>query len=717
MKQIFQNLSTGELEIVKAPSPSSRPGNVLIETRVSLISTGTERTLVNFGRSGLLAKAKSQPEKVRQVLQKASTDGLLPTIDAVRSKLSQPIPLGYCNVGVVSHSENSDFKLGDRVVSNGAHADIVSVPKNLCARIPNGVTDEEASFTVVASIGLQGIRLAKPTLGEKFAVIGVGLIGLLTVQMLRANGCQVLAIDHDADKLELAKEFGAQICNISEGTDPVSSGIAFSGGCGVDGVIICASTSSHEPVSQASKMCRTRGRIVLVGVVGLNLNRGDFYDKEIDFQVSCSYGPGRYDPSYEEQGVDYPIGYVRWTEQRNFQAVLDLMSCGKLNVAPLISKTFEFEKAAGAYELLSSDKTALGIVLTYGHSLDDRRIRTVLIDSDSPKGKKQSDQHIPNEKKVKVAFIGAGNYASRMLIPAFKSSGAILNTIASLGGASAVLQGRTAGFTHATSDVEEVLADPSVDAVVIATRHNSHSRIAIQALQANKHVFVEKPLAINCRELEDIRLCAKNSKKNIMVGFNRRFAPQIKVMKKMLSAVDEPKSFVMVMNAGMVPSDHWVHDPSVGGGRIIGEACHYIDLMRYLSGSPIVSVQSRRIGSDQYRTITEDNASITLGFEDGSFGTIHYLSNGGASFPKERIEVFTAGRTLQLDNFRNLRGFNWPGFKKNQLWRQDKGQQACAAEFVHSIENGENSPISINELLEVSKVTIEVAESLRGQLI
>ncbi|MBU2999828.1 bi-domain-containing oxidoreductase [Roseovarius nubinhibens] len=705
MKQILQNLSTGQSELVEAPAPQARWGSLLIDTSVSLISTGTERMLVDFGKSGLLAKARSQPEKVRQVLDKVATDGLMTTVDAVRSKLGQPLPLGYCNVGVVRDSGGDGFRQGDRVVSNGPHADVVSVPRNLCARIPDGVSDEAASFTVVASIGLQGIRLAKPTLGEAFVVTGVGLIGLLTVQMLRAQGCRVLAIDFDAAKLELARSLGAETCNPGAGEDPVAAGLAFSRGHGVDGVLITASTKSSDPVTQAARMCRKRGRIVLVGVTGLELNRADFYEKELSFQVSCSYGPGRYDPAYEERGQDYPIGFVRWTEQRNFEAVLDMLASGALDVTSLVTHRVAFEDAPRAYELLSTDKTALGIILTYEHSIEPRHERSVVL----------SDRSIEASGRAVIGFIGAGNYASRMLIPAFKRTGAQMGSISSAGGTNAVVTGRKSGFQTATSDTEALLADPSLNAVAIATRHNSHAKLTCDALNADKHVFVEKPLALTMDELEAVKSAHAESDKLLMVGFNRRFAPQVQTMKRLLDTVKAPKSFMMVMNAGAIPANHWTQDPKIGGGRIIGEACHYIDLMRFLAGAPIVSVQARRMGDTDAESVTEDKAVITLGFEDGSFGTIHYLANGGASFPKERVEAFAAGRTLQLDNFLKLKGFNWPGFKRQNLWRQDKGQAACAAAFVNAIEAGGAAPIPAPELFEVAKVTIEVAENLRSQ--
>lgn len=705
MKQIFQNLSTGQSELIEAPVPNPRVGSLLIDTRVSLISTGTERMLVDFGKSDLIAKARSQPDKVRQVLNKVGTDGLASTIDAVRSKLGQPLPLGYCNVGIVRDAGAVGFREGDRVVSNGPHADVVSVPRNLCAKIPDEVSDQAASFTVLASIGLQGIRLARPTLGETFVVTGVGLIGLLTVQMLRAQGCRVLAIDFDASKLELASQFGAETCNPSAGEDPVAAGMAFSRGSGVDGVIVTASTKTSDPITQAARMSRQRGRIVLVGVTGLDLNRADFYEKELTFQVSCSYGPGRYDPAYEEKGQDYPFGFVRWTEQRNFEAVLDMLASGALDVAPLISHEIPFEDAPRAYDLLTTDKAALGILLTYDHEIEKRHVQSV----------KLCEEPFVGANKAIVGFVGAGNYASRMLIPAFKAAGASLHSISSAGGTNAVIHGRRAGFTQATSATDAMIADSAINAIVIASRHNSHARFTAQALRARKHVFVEKPLALTYDELEDVRTAYVGSGRHLMVGFNRRFAPQVQTIKRLLNPVKAPKSFVMLMNAGAIPADHWTQDPEAGGGRIIGEACHYIDLMRFLAGSPISSVHARRMGDTDTEAVTEDKAAITLGFEDGSFGTIHYLANGGSAFPKERIEVFAANQTLQLDNFLKLRGYNWPGFKKQNLLRQDKGQNACSSAFVQAVEAGSTAPIPAEELFEVARASIKIAEILRNQ--
>ncbi len=712
MKQILQDMAKGGSSIIESPSPRASKGHLLINTTTTLISAGTERMLVNFGRASLIDKARQQPDKVKMVLEKVQTDGLMTTVDAVKSKLSQPLPLGYCNVGIVnSIGSNVDgFKSGDRVVSNGPHADVVRVGKNLCAKIPDNVTDEEAVFTVVASIGLQGIRLANPTLGEVFVVIGVGLIGLLTVQMLKAQGCRVMAIDFDDSKLTLAEQYGAEICNPSEGEDPVAAAMMFSRGIGVDSVIITASTKSNDPVTQAARMSRKRGRIVLVGVAGLELNRADFYEKELSFQVSCSYGPGRYDSNYEKQGNDYPVGFVRWTEQRNFEAILDLMSSGKLDVSSLITHRFKFEAAADAYELLSINKSALGILLEYDSIYEGR--------------------HIPNIKLIKekeyhkslpiLGFIGAGNYASRMLIPAFKNAGAQFHSIATSSGVNSAIHGAKSGFAEATTDTESIINNPDINTIVIVTRHNSHAYLVAESLKANKNVFVEKPLAINLKELSDVKEAYKNSHSSgnsprLMVGFNRRFSPHVQKMKKLLDTSKEAKAFIMTVNAGSIPADHWTQNNEIGGGRIIGEACHFIDLMRYLADSKIVSVQARRMESNVSVDITEDKAVIVLGFEDGSFGAIHYLANGASSFPKERIEVFVSGKVLQLDNFVKLKGYGWKGFKKMNLWKQDKGQSLCVVALLDSIKSAQAAPIPVEELFEVAQITIEAAEQLRKQ--
>lgn len=713
MKQLLQDLSKGATTLVESPAPKITPNSVLINTSITLISSGTERMLVDFGKANLISKARQQPEKVKMVLEKAKTDGVLTTIDAVRSKLTQPLPLGYCNVGVVSGvgAGAEGFKVGDRVVSNGSHADVVRVGKNLCAKIPDNVADDQAAFTVMASIGLQGIRLAQPTLGESFVVIGVGLIGLLAVQLLRANGCRVLAIDFDDQKLELAKSFGAIVCNPAKGEDPVAAGIAFSRGPGVDGVIITASTQSNDPVSQAARISRKRGRIVLVGVTGLELNRSEFYEKELSFQVSCSYGPGRYDSDYEDKGQDYPIGFVRWTEQRNFQAVLDMMDSGVLSVEPLITHRFSFDDAPAAYELLTKDKSAFGILLEYTSPNSSRHSPIVVVD--------QTPRNYQPTKPV-VGFIGAGNYASRVLIPSFKQANAALHCISSSGGISGVISAKKYNFAEATTDTEALFSHELINTIVVATRHDTHTNLVEKALNSGKHVFVEKPLAMSYEEISRLETSYKNSEKQatsplLMVGFNRRFSPHVQKIKELLSVINEPKSFIMTMNAGAIPDDHWTQDPAVGGGRIIGEACHYIDLMRYLADVKIVSVQARRMGDNPTTTVTEDKAVIVLGFEDGSFGTIHYLANGANSYPKETVEVFAAGRVLKLDNFRKLNAYGWPDFKKMNLWQQDKGQNECVSRFLDAVEKGHPAPIPSDEIFEVASISIQAAHLLRAQ--
>lgn len=709
MKQLLQNLKNGETLIEDIPCPSVSPDKLLIHTSRSLVSAGTERMLVDFGKANLIDKARQQPDKVKMVLDKIKTDGLAPTIQAVRSKLGQPLPMGYCNVGRILEvgSGVEGFELGDRVVSNGKHAEVVSVPKNLCAKIPDNVSDEEAAFTVIASIALQGIRLIKPTLGESFVVTGLGLIGLVTVQLLRANGCRVLGIDYDSSKVSLAQQFGAETVDLSKGEDPISAAQSFSRGNGVDGVLITASTKSNEPVSQAAEMCRKRGRIVLVGVVGLELSRADFYEKELSFQVSCSYGPGRYDPEYEEKGNDYPLPFVRWTEQRNFEAVLDLLSSGQLDVKPLISHRFPFAQAKEAYDLVSGG-SPLGILLEFAdEDSADLRNSTVSI-SDNP----------ASPSKVNIGFIGAGNYATQVLIPSFAKTDASLVSVSSSTGVSGVHAAKKFQISEATTNTSGLIANNSINTVVITTRHNSHAAFVVDSITAGINVFVEKPLAITREQLQDIENAYRKSHgagsgTRLMVGFNRRFAPQVVKIKELLDVASEPKAFIMTVNAGAIPADHWTQDPEVGGGRIIGEGCHFVDLLRFLSGAPITSIQAIQMGSTPGMEISDDKVSINLSFADGSFGTVHYFANGHKSFPKERLEVFCGNAILQLDNFRKLQGYNWPNFKKMNLMQQDKGNSACVAAFVDAIENGLPSPIPYDEIVEVTNACFDAVEQLQ----
>ncbi|WP_046656602.1 bi-domain-containing oxidoreductase [Lysobacter capsici] len=717
MQQVLQNLRDGSTEVADVPAPALRRGHLLIRSHITLVSAGTERMLVEFGKANMLQKARQQPDKVRMVLEKIRTDGLATTLDAVRSKLDQPLALGYCNVGTVIGVGPgvSGFEIGDRVASNGKHAEVVAVPVNLCAKIPDNVGDEAAAFTVLGAIALQGIRLVQPTLGETVVVTGLGLIGLITVQLLRAHGCRVLGIDYDPAKLAIAREYGAETVDLSKNEDPLAAAAAFSRGRGVDAVLITASTKSNEPVAQAAHMCRKRGRIVLIGVTGLELSRADFYEKELSFQVSCSYGPGRYDPSYEERGNDYPVGFVRWTEQRNFEAVLDMMASRAVQVQSLVTHRYGIAEAERAYAVLGGGEPSLGIVLDYGLGED---IPEQLMRRKVPLHAKPSANEVPSEAGGSaIAFVGAGNYAGRVLIPAFARTGAKLHTLITNNGVGSVHYGKKFGFRNASTDTDAVLRDASVGSMVIATQHGSHAELVFKSLRRGKHVFVEKPLCLTLEELQTIEKA--HSEQSVygippvlMVGFNRRFAPQVRKMHALLAGVREPKAFVMTVNAGAIPADHWTQDPQLGGGRLIGEACHFVDLLRFLADSPIVSHQLTAVGNVAGVGIRSDRVSFTLSFADGSFGTVHYLANGDKSFPKERLEVFAAGRVLQLDNFRRLRGYGWPGFTRMNLWRQDKGQAACAQAFMQAVQGQAPAPIPIEQILEVARVTIELDASV-----
>ena len=702
MKQILQNLSNGETYIEEVPCPNVKKGHILIKSHKSLISTGTEKMLVDFGKSGLINKARSQPDKVKEALEKIQADGIVATMDAIKSKLDQPLPLGYCNVGTIIDPSDSDLCSGTRVVSNGNHAEIICVPKNLVAKIPCKVDDETAAFTVVGSIAMQGIRLIDPKIGENVVVTGLGLIGLLAIQILKANGCRVLGIDYDKSKCDLAKSFGVEVVNLGDGQDPIVAVNSFTRGHGADSVLITASSKSNDVVHQAAKMSRKRGKIVLVGVVGLELNRTDFYEKELSFQVSCSYGPGRHDKNYEVEGIDYPYAFVRWTEQRNFEAVLDLMSDGLINVKPLITHRASIDEFQNAYEQLNNP-SSLGILFDYQHELTDNFLQNTL--SLEPNRKSSVGQG-------NVSFIGGGNYASRILMPSFVKAGASLRTIVTSGGLSAIHHGKKNGFLHASTNIEEALSK-QVDAVVIATQHNLHAAQTIKALEKNKHVFVEKPLALTHLEIDEIEAAQADAKTMVMVGYNRRFSPHIRKIKTLINAKPSPKTFIMTMNAGEIPKEHWTQNNEIGGGRIIGEACHYIDLMRFLAGSKIKSFNAVKMGENDFVDVTEDKAVISLVFEDGSIGSIHYFANGGKSFPKERIEVFCDNAVLQLNNFRKLRGYGWKGFKKMNLWSQDKGQENCVDAFMQSVVKGGQNPIPQDEIFEVARASVDIAKMLK----
>ena len=698
MKQIIQDLKKGNTILEEVPAPQVRAGNLLIKTTRSLVSLGTERMLVEFGKAGFINKAKQQPDKVKQVLDKMKAEGILPTLEAVFNKLNQPLPLGYCNVGLVEEVGNGvhGFKVGDRVASNGNHAEYVVVPENLCALIPETVSDEEAAFTIIGSIGLEGIRLVNPTLGETVVVIGLGLIGLVTAELLKANGCNVIGYDFDQQKVELANSKGVTAFNPAQGTDPVKFVQQKTNGIGADGVIITASNKSDEIIQQAAEMSRQRGRIVLVGVIGLNIRRDDFYKKELTFQVSCSYGPGRYDENYEQRGQDYPIGFVRWTEKRNFEAILNAIANKQLDVNPLITEKVKLED----YDQI------------YGDMRKQGSIASILVYPDTSE-RKHSVQ-VNNQTFTAGAgifgIIGAGNFTSATIIPGMNAANANLKYIASASGLSAKTMAKKGNIAVATSDYREILKDPEVDTVMITTRHNLHASMALEAIQAGKNVFVEKPLCLNEEELEQIaslHSSARNDGRMVVVGFNRRFAPLAIKMKQQLG--EGPKNIIATMNAGFIPTEVWVHDLEVGGGRIIGEACHYIDLCTYLAGSKVKSVCMNSMGTNPQENT--DNASILLKYENGTNAVINYFANGSKAYSKERIEAYTQEKTLIIDNWRTLKGYGIKGFSKLKT-RLDKGHKNQFKLLVESITTGQPI-ISFDEIVNTTKASFAAIQSLK----
>ncbi|HEX8694181.1 MAG TPA: bi-domain-containing oxidoreductase [Longimicrobium sp.] len=707
MRQLLQQLNTGETRLAEVPVPRAGAASLVVETRATVVSAGTERMLVEFGRANLLQKARRQPEKVRQVLDKVRTDGLAPTLEAVRAKLDAPIPLGYCHAGVVVEAgpRAGGFRAGDRVVTNGPHAEYVRVPHTLAARIPDGVGWEAAAFTPLAAIGLQGVRLAAPTLGETVVVYGLGLIGLLTVQLLRANGCRVIGIDRDPARLALAERFGAAALDGSAGS-VAERVLAETGGVGADAVLLTLASDSDEPVHQAAEMSRKRGRLVLVGVTGLNLRRDDFYRKELSFAVSCSYGPGRYDPDYEERGIDYPLAFVRWTEQRNFEAVLELMARGALDPLPLVTHRFGFEEAPAAYDVVAGGEPSLGVVLTYpdrGGRAPSAERRIVSL---SPPR--------PASAPGVVGMIGAGNFAVRTLLPVLKGMGVRLHTVVSSGGTSGAVAGEKFGFERVASDASAVLESPEIDTVFVLTRHDSHASLAGRALAAGKHVFVEKPLALDEGGVDDVARAAEASGRLLTVGFNRRFAPLAREVRGLLQGRAGPVSIVATVNAGAIPRDHWTQDPEVGGGRIVGEACHFLDLCRFLAGAPIADVRVV-VARDAAGRAIDDIAHLSIAFADGSTAAVHYLATGARSFPKERIECFWDGKTVAIDNWRRLRRFGVRGPLWERAGAMDKGHADELRAWTQAVRAGGPPPIPLDELFEVSRWAARAARMARDE--
>lgn len=695
MKQIIQSFRTGDTILEEVPAPEVSRGQVLIRTTRSLVSLGTERMLVEFGKASLIQKARQQPDKVKMVLDKIKSDGLLPTLETVFNKLEQPLPLGYCNVGTVIAVGTgvTDFKVGDRVASNGAHAEFVCIPQNLCAHIPDNLSDEEATFTVIGAIGLQGIRLLNPTLGETVVVTGLGLIGLITAQLLYANGCKVIGLDVDDSKLALANEMGILTFNPKNG-DPVKYVESMTDGIGADGVIITASAKTDEIIAQAAKMSRKRGKIVLVGVIGLNISRADFYEKELSFQVSCSYGPGRYDDNYEQKGQDYPLPYVRWTEKRNFETVLQAIAAGRVKVSNLITEIVALDDYQQIYSSIGSSQSIASIIKYSSDAKPDTKVKTAIKNVKSSKGI--------------IGIVGAGNFTKMTMLPALKDSA--IKYIVSKGGLSAKALATKHQIAYSSTSYNDILSDSEVDMVMITTRHHLHADMVVSAIESGKHVFVEKPLALNEGELDRIITAYEKAEVSVTVGFNRRFSPHIQKIKKFVPS-SSPKNMIATMNAGNIPDNVWVHDMLVGGGRIIGEACHYIDLLTYLSGSMVVSVCMNAMG--KYPSENTDNASILLKFENGDNGIINYFSNGNKSYSKERLEIYFDEKNIIMDNFRVTTGYGVPSFSTLKT-NQDKGHKAQFDQLVQSLQSGGSPLVPFDQIINTTKASFAAIESLKS---
>jgi|SRR5579872_1145442 len=710
MKQILQNARNGEIEVKDVPVPLAAKGCVLVKVAASLVSAGTERASAEFASKNLIQKAQARPDLVRDVLSKIRRDGFWSAVSAVRTRLDQPSVLGYSCAGtVVEVGEGvSDIRAGDRVACGGTgfavHADFVCVPRMLVARIESSAVDfESAAFTTVGAIAMHAVRTAEATLGEVVAVIGLGLLGQLSVQTLRAAGCAVIGLDLVQERAALAVSMGATAATTSE-EEFRDLCFRHTYGYGADSVLIAAETPSSAPVNLASQVARDRGVVVAVGAVGMELERRRYYEKELDFRVSRSYGPGRYDSTYEQKGIDYPIGHVRWTETRNMAAFLQLLADEELDVKPLITHRYGIENAASAYELIAgrTRQAYLGVVIQYpaDQQMDLRRLELVEHRADSS-----------SASPVRIGLLGAGNFARGVLIPAMRQCRTELVGICSANGISAQAAAKKFGFVSCTTDAEQIFSDDSINTVVIATRHNLHAVQVIRALEAGKHVFCEKPLCLTEDELDAIQIAYANATScRLMVGFNRRFAPMIQQARKFLAQADSPFTMHYRVNAGPVPADHWVNDPEQGGGRILGEMCHFVDLLSFICGSSPVAVRAKGSSSSAGQDVT-----ATIEFANGSTGTITYVCNGDRAFSKERIEVFRGGAVAALDDFRSL-DLVRQGKKKtfHSRLRQDKGHKSEWRAFTDCIKSGGQAPIAFEEIVASTLSTIRIAESLRS---
>ena len=711
MKQVLQNRKTGRPFVAEVPLPAIQAGRVLVRTVASLISAGTERAAVELVSKGLIQEARQRPDLVKAVVSKVKSEGLLNTIGAVRDKMAASQALGYSAAGIVTGvaRDTDEFKVGDRVACAGvgfaSHAEVISVPKNLCVRLPVDVSFEAGAFGTLGAIALQGVRLAVPTLGESAVVIGLGLVGQLTVQLLKANGCRVFGLDLDPSRVSLARELGADDAALSDDDAPKLIE-RWTRGRGADAVLITAATDSNQPVELAAKISRMKGRVVVVGMTGLDIPRQPFYLRELSLTISMSYGPGRYDPNYEEHGRDYPFPYVRWTEQRNIESFLDLVSQKRIEVDKVISHRFPIEEAEQAYQLISgaSNEPYLGVVLKYDP--DSALQSRVSLKSDAQARAKK-------EERVGVGVIGAGGYLQGILLPQFKTVGVAFRSIATASGISAHDVGKRFGFAEAVSSADDVISDTSVNLVVVGTRHDLHAELAIKALSLNKHVFVEKPLAMNEEELSLVLDAAINSSAHLMVGFNRRFSPPAKQAKDFFEGRNAPLSLVYRVNAGRIPRDHWVQDPLQGGGRIIGEVCHFIDFMEFITGALPVSVFAESVTGTNALSVDDDSVLITLRFADGSNGSIAYLAEGDRALAKERVEIFGAGKSFVIDDFRRSIAYRDGREEPTTLRAQDKGQLDEVRAVCESILRGDAAPISLEELAATSLTTFRILDSLR----
>jgi predicted dehydrogenase/threonine dehydrogenase-like Zn-dependent dehydrogenase len=711
MKQVLQNARTGEIGIVDVPAPKLLPGCVVVRMAASLVSTGTERASSEFASKSLFQKAQARPDLVREVAAKMQRDGLFSAVAAVRSRLDVPGALGYSSAGtVVGVGEGvTDLCVGDRVACAGAgyavHAEFACIPRLLVAKIPSESGSlEEAAFTTVGAVALHGVRVAEAKVGELIAVIGLGLLGQLTLQVLRAAGCRVLGMDLIPQRADLALRNGAQAVSSSESAFRDLC-LQQSAGRGVDAVLITAETPSSAPVNLAAELARDRGIVVAVGTVGMDIQRKFYYEKELDFRIARSYGPGRYDTAYEQKGRDYPIGYVRWTETRNMEAFLQLIADGELTLGPLITHRFPIERAHGAYDLISGKRTepSLGVLITYAENADDSQ--RIELKSGS----------IPGAgAKVAIACLGTGAFATGTLLPALQQTGAQMLGACGATGSKTRHVGEKFRFSYCTTDEHKLLTDPGATAVVIATRHHLHAGQVCAALRAGKHVFCEKPLCLREDELvEIVRTYAEArvaGKPQLMVGFNRRFSPMAIRMKKFLLETAEPLALHYRVNAGYIPADHWVNDLEQGGGRLLGEVCHFVDFLCFLAGEAI-EVQARVLANPgQY---SGDNVIVSLAFASGSQGTITYVANGDKSFSKERLEVFGGGRVAVLEDFRSLELVSHGRKQRiHSRFRQDKGHRAECAAFANAIRAGGTSPIPFEEIVGSTLATLRAAQSL-----